>query len=108
MEKDLQRIKIAEVCGWTRYGQPEQMIGRPKGYSFNDGPCLNLPDYLNDLNAMHEAEKILMGKVGYDWPKHGEFCRKLYDICVKAGTPPYSATAAQRAEAFLKALKLWK
>ena len=52
------------------------------------------PDYLNDLNAMHEAEKTL--KVSEIIP-YGE--NVGHDM---------KATAAQRAEAFLKTLNLYK
>lgn len=54
------------------------------------------PDYLNDLNAMHEAEKTMTG-----------LQRDAYfDRLVWFG-PPLFATAAQRAEAFGRTLGLW-
>ena len=53
-------------------------------------PCKD-NDPLQDLNAMHEAEKIL---------RIPQYAERL-DYCV-------DATAAQRAEAFLKTLNLWK
>ena len=74
-----------------------------------------LPDYLNDLNAIAEAEKTLNGKtvdirsLYYDnlalivpnWPKHrDEFFEHDYSML--------TATAEQRACAFLKTLGLWK
>jgi hypothetical protein len=46
-----QRIAIAEACGW-------------KKLSMSLGLDL-MPDYPNDLNAMHDAEKVL--KPGYEW-----------------------------------------
>jgi hypothetical protein len=61
-----------------------------------------LPDYLNDLNAMHEAEKALDGM------DQLTYLAKLHEgnhYCSWAGT---CATAAQRAKAFLKTLGLWK
>ena len=48
-------------------------------------------DYLNDLNAMHEAEKTL----NYDQLDN------YYFEMAKRMVRPYHATAAQRAEAFL-------
>ena len=64
------------------------------------------PDYLNDLNAMHEAEKVLprqLSHIDY-WQKgYGRFQTLLAEYTIT----PYSATAAQRAEAFLKTLNLW-
>ncbi len=60
------------------------------------------PDYLNDLNVMHRAEKTLI-KSG-----HSE---KYYDELVSVTTCDrfilIHATAAQRAEAFLRTLNLW-
>ena len=60
-----------------------------------------LPDYLNDLNAMHEAERRLEAE---DNHAYGCYCSELYE---KYGDT-VSLTAAQRAEDFLKTLNLWK
>jgi len=70
-----------------------------------------IPDYCNDLNAMHEAEEILKGmnkaefavqltkSAGKDWP----------DGKVAAGSFVHvHSTARQRAKAFLKAKGKWK
>jgi hypothetical protein len=65
------------------------------------------PDYLNDLNAMHEAEKALTEE------QHGSYRINLavicgYDILNPGNSDPkhyrryVSATAAQRAEAFCR------
>ena len=60
-----------------------------------------LPDYLNDLNAMNKAEKSLTNE---QWWLFVEFLTEILGggvaICI-------SATAAQRAEAFLRTLSLW-
>jgi hypothetical protein len=65
-----------------------------------------LPDYLNDLNAMAEAESALF-ELNAD--NFGIYWRKLQQICARSppGTPIFRATAAQRAEAFLRLLNLW-
>jgi hypothetical protein len=64
-----------------------------------------LPDYLNDLNAMHDAEEYLFKDV-HQWRY---FINNLRDA---TGEDPFlavaHATAAQRAEAFLKTLGLWE
>jgi len=73
-----QRIKVAVLCGWD-----------VAEYTFLTG----VPDYLNDLNAMHEAEKMLTKE------QHDDFCDMLIVTAPKDGEA-YSATAAQRAEAF--------
>ena len=67
------------------------------------------PNYLGDLNAMHEAEKILdpKGKDGaYEY-----WLRTVCHIPERESAKEryfYRATAAERAEAFLKTLNLWK
>jgi hypothetical protein len=61
------------------------------------------PDYLNDLNAMHEAEKVLNGH------EQNDYCFTIMDIQKSGGGfRRLHATAAQRAEAFLRTLNLWK
>lgn len=59
-----------------------------------------IPDYFNDLNAMHEAEKTLTDD------QYVTFNNTLADMCEREQDGVYptrmvSATAAQRAEAFL-------
>ena len=64
-----------------------------------------IPDYLNDLNAMHKAEKTL------NPIQAAEYARILTSIAWQSEQPvfaPMTATAAQRAEAFLRTLNLWK
>jgi len=62
----------------------------------NEGPFLN---YCNDLNAMHEAEKVL---VLAQWVVYGEELARLNAF------PMVHATAKQRAEAFLKTIEKWE
>lgn len=97
-----QRIAIAEACGWTevKSGWSGQQIF---GYQRKtDGYVTRVPDYLNDLNAMHEVEKILT-----PGPWH-TYEYKLGMICKRDGMSFVHATASQRAEAFLRTLGLWK
>jgi len=89
MTQEEQRVAIAEACGWkTGYRDPEAW--HP------------LPDYLNDLNAMHEAEKML---VSLQWVSYS---RRLQTLCDESVTWPIHATASQRAEAFLRTIGKWK
>jgi hypothetical protein len=105
MNKEKQLIAIAEACGW----KPNPFLMDMRGQVFPQSP----PDYLNDLNAMHEAEKVLSSK--YE-PASNDSQRGSYlawlGYCGENNTSEVygcvSATAAQRAEALLKALKLWK
>jgi hypothetical protein len=66
---------------------------------------------------MHEAEKVLTDEQFFDWSKdkHTDMSYNghLFRIVDRAtpGSRPcryHSATAAQRAEAFLRTLNLWK
>jgi hypothetical protein len=72
----------------------------------------SVPDYLNDLNAMREAEKE--GLTDTQWDK---FCHTLFDIvhpwddCCSFEwivSAICQSTPSQHAEAFLKTLNLWK
>lgn len=105
MTPEAQRIAIADACGWIKFWDQtgdEEYIGRwlwHRGQQNLKTP----PDYLNDLNAMHEAEKVLIAR-GDD----------NHDGC---GTPSFDyyrqkigkcATAAQRAEAFLRTIGKWE
>ena len=88
---------IAETCGW---------IDRPTCTDFFGNPLLP-PDYCNDLNAMHEAEKVLPRQIYHVdyWQKgYGRFQTIVSEMTVT----PFSATASQRAEAFLKTLGKWE
>jgi hypothetical protein len=112
MNKEQQRIAIAEACGWewknSKDGGVKFWSNGDIFYAWKD---TELPDYLNDLNAMHEAINTL------DQIQMMEFYNNhIYDVVCNNRTS-YSgmdhanvcnATAAQRAEAFLKTLGLWE
>jgi hypothetical protein len=108
MNPEEQRIAIAEACGWTP--TPEGLYTKdPAGLRPPFRHPEHLPNYLNDLNAMHEAERRLTDD---QW---GLYCVALNKLacriqCGNTHTCGYTiaATAAQRAEAFLKTLNLWK
>jgi hypothetical protein len=136
MNPEQRRIAIAEACGWVfekkaRHNMnsniPAWHLTSPKGvlrcgkevwfdtsygkesvYRPFEGELVEyldesgVPDYLNDLNAMHDADKMLTNEqwwllVGF----LAEICGGGVALCI-------SANAAQRAEAFLKTLNLWK
>ena len=78
--------------------------------------CLygNIPDYFNDLNAMHEAEKFLKSKVKNpdNWSTWFNYTNKLSKLMSQQYRDDklvnaIHATAAQRAEAFGRTLNLW-
>lgn len=107
MNEQAQRIAIAEACGWKidkRY--PDTWT--PPG----EKPIIDTayytarpPNYLQDLNAMHEAEKVLIGQTK-------QFAYENALAVVLKDTDCWNfdllhATASRRAEAFLRTLKLW-
>ena len=99
MNKQKQQIAIAEACGykWPALREKKDSIG----WELNGQYIPRLPDYLNDLNAMHEAEKAMsvddrnryIDTLGTTYHNSWEFC---------------TATAAQRAEAFLRTIGKWE
>ena len=106
MKPEEQHIEIATSCGWKvepsghkrhpyvlcKYGKEIEWSDR------FDKIWDAIPDYLNDLNAMHEAEKTLDDK------------QRLLYLRHLTQLPNYGrcATAAQRAEAYLRTTGKWK
>jgi len=116
MNKDKQRIKIAEACGFTNLHTEKEWEerGGPDGWDGHyevlrgtlDGEeDIRVPDYVNSLDAMHEAEKVLDGNLG-------EYVKVLSKVMTGVEDfiqwPSVVAPAHKRAEAFLKTLKLWE
>ena len=103
MTPEQQRIAIAEACGWsyrktefcTYWWNDEVNKTLPPN---DDGfrPC---PDYLNDLNAMHEAENSLTTS---------QMTTMSHYLYRRLGMLWGFATSAQRAEAFLRTIRKWK
>lgn len=91
---------IAKACG---------IVGRDQYgplYQTREGWVVDCPLYCTDLNAMHEAEKVLTRE------QVREYQCYMYDMaCEISATQgrwmPYSATARYRAEAFLLTLGKW-
>ena len=109
MTPEKQRIAIAEACGWTKCrlaingaGAPERGKS-PYGVPPRRGYEVSLPNYTQNLNAMHEAEKVL-----WDTGKAMEFTNQLVGIADDHLMCLSHATAGQRAEAFLRVLGLWE
>ena len=120
MKPEQQRIAIAEVCGWEdcRYIEGLRNVSGIPPNSWR-GNCISgldvawTPDYLNDLNAMHEAEISVFSDSGMQC----DYSRSLIRVIKERshlGKSFFSdfdlahATAAQRAEAFLRTLNLWR
>ena len=105
MKQEEQQIKIAEFLGWK---VDKRCYGSRIFALWGDSPkpphmYEKVPDFINDLNAMHEAEKHLMDHANA-WEDYCILLRRGYARPDGA----IGSTAAQRAEAFLKTLNLWK
>jgi hypothetical protein len=112
MKPEQQRIAIAEACGivgpfdnrWIK--EYEEEGGDAYGFTgFEKGELVFIPDYLNDLNAMAEAETCeAIQRVGY--------AKYIECLAIACGTERLGAlvfaTAAQRAEAFLRTIGKWE
>lgn len=97
MKPEQQRIAIAEARGIKPPYKIEQGLD---GKDWQARKTIwTIPDYLNDLNAMHEAEKVKIIGTEYE----SDYCMYLYENAHQC-----FATSAQRAEALLKTLNLWK
>ena len=95
---------IAEACGkplpFHTSSDPERTR------EVYDGEWQMLPDYLNDLNAMQVAVLTLPEEL------HEKYLDELYAIvCAYSmyddGFRLHTATASQRAEAFLRTIGKW-
>ncbi len=91
-------VAIAEACGWTDFLVHSE-FGLMGVEPDTHGLRTAVPWYVCDLNAMHEAEKI-MYKHHWMW--------NAYYYALGAGVFSLHATARKKAEAFLKALGKWK
>lgn len=104
MKPEAQRIAIAEWCGWQR-GTPRYNYSQIVNARFEG--VEHLPNFCGDLNLMHDVEKRLPN------PEQSQYRLILTEVCTHYRLADWqgyaiSATAAQRAEAFLKTLGLWK
>lgn len=119
MKPEQQRIAIVEACGYEYdHTHPNPIkthfFHRATAEHEGDVICFNdLPDYLNDLNAMHEAILSQVGTAGFverfnselmaivqrDQKRHIESAHLIFWIG--------NATASQRAEAFLHTIGKW-
>jgi len=93
--------RIAEACGWTQVNA-EHRSGRAPNAEYVGSEFIS--NYCNDLNAMHEAEKVMTKAQWEDFVQHlandwSSVSDAWKDVC--------HATARQRAEAFLRTLGKW-
>ena len=102
MTPEQQRIAIAEACGEDNDSIYRDLI----------------PDYLNDLNAMHAVEENAIHNLmdADEWMEYGMLLKQSHphglflngEIDYHDLATVCHATAAQRAEAFLRTIGKWE
>jgi hypothetical protein len=105
MTPEAQDIGIAQACGFTTHKRPDGWIEWrwPSGVligRYPKGQCPSIvPKYTMYLDAMHEAETTQRTKDSLWWKGYSSALYHAFGV---------SATAAQRAELFLRTLNLWR
>ncbi|MDA1277394.1 MAG: hypothetical protein O2960_25600 [Verrucomicrobia bacterium] len=105
MTSDDQRIAIEEVCGWKI--NPAKHNAKCLDWINQNGNTAHLPpDYLNDLNAMHDARSIIQNNTAL----RVEYLNQLRRVIggLVSDFDLINARSDQHAEALLKALDKWK
>ena len=91
--------RIAEACGWENCVGGSGFVTRYKGTPSETTVRVTLPNYLHDLNAMHEAENQM------ELADLKSYCEMLCDW-MEADWG--RASAPIRAEAFLRTIGKWE
>jgi hypothetical protein len=105
MTPERQNQVIAELCGWTSFGF---CGGKVAAYPPGKRMWELVPRYTTDLNACHEMEAKLDFRVRF------QYQHELDKLTATEKDPHCScwdfihATAAQRAEAFLRTMGRWE
>ena len=97
MTTEQKQIKLAEAAGWKVHPK-DRFIVIPPNSPHSVQPLSTIPDYFNNLNDVHELEKVLTD---------AQYADYALMVCGSVNHRPLSATAAQRAEALGLTLNLW-
>jgi hypothetical protein len=106
MSNEQINIAIAKACGWYEEDNESEICWTRDELTY----CLHedeLPNYCNNLNAMHEAEKVLTTKGVNAWWEYVGYINRRNPTPFGSETAVH-ATARQRAEAFLRTLGKWE
>lgn len=105
MTEEQINVAIAEHCGFTDIMWPtgfHQKMSDEKSKQAGGRWRFQIPDYCDDLNAMHEAEKTFSAEQQSDYLA---YCTDMtggwYELLLML-------PARQRAEAFLKTIGKWE
>ena len=110
MDNTALRIKVAQLCGWNKPVSQTETRCIPDTDMCPPGSLLyyrlaeKIPDYPHDLNAMHEAEKLLHNEFNAalrDQKLHGTVIGYLTYLGKITSGECWSATALARAQAFV-------
>jgi len=97
------RIKVAELVGYRRFENDRNAWWHPTSHCSRTPR--QLPDYPNDLNAMHEVEqKCLLTDDAWE-AYRGYLLRDPTNFPSSRFAAQLSPTARQRAEAFVKVME---
>ncbi len=94
-------IAIAEACGWKQVEGEECFFDNGTEQVYIE----NIPEYFNDLNSMHEAEKTLTKE---QVRVYSDFLAYSPHESCWASCTIWHQTSHQRAEAFLKTIGKWE
>ena len=121
MTPEQQRIVIAEACGWENVAPRIVKNVKHQGDDITVGIWSDngwIPDYLNDLNAMHKAEEHAIHNLmdADQWGEYGMLLKRSHphglflngEVDYHDLATILHATAAQRAEAFLRTIGKWE
>ena len=133
MKINEQIIAIAGACGWDdiqiNFDSPTKLIGKHKNGVHNinyqgyeptkydsRGNSYHIhrsdygsaiPDYVNSLDAMHEAEKVLTNDQLHTYCNVLRRIVEEQEVMGRGRAYIFVATSTQRAKAFLRVLNLW-
>ena len=107
MSPEKRRSAIAEACGWKIHPK-DRFVVIPPNSPHSVQPLHTVPDYLNDLNATHEAFK----RLGRHWEisqvHDGYYCRIQFGPQGKDIVVAGLELSTVMTEAFLRALNKWE
>lgn len=102
MSPEKQKVAIAEACGWTWVPPAPTLAPR---LCHPDGSHYEVPEYPTDLNAIHKAElAFIVGNEEIEFRYRTALVKVLGNDWALI---PF-ASAAQKAEAMLRAIGKWE
>ena len=108
MTQEQQQEAILKAVGWERDGDIQVAPGVTypafKLRGSDDEPRISLPNFINDLNAWHDAEQNMDSFIRLEYLK---ILSTLVHVQGAGNLAVGLASAEQKAEAYLKAQNIW-